>query len=228
MPLFGATTQFVLDKVAPISQGDLANFGYDSTRITELIEEKALLVFSYLPEKYRVLFNSRIYGIILEKRAFQGQTTVDIAIPATLSNFVCYKNPDIIDADKGLLVASNVSATYSAGVVTFSTELSAGDVIVADFSQSGMDSATIRELRWATISLCVGELLGIVSSEIETGNVAPFSSMQLEKTLKWLEAIKKNTRDRIVLKDLELEFWQSPNVLNRVSEFAYESTEGLS
>lgn len=230
MALFGATKELLLLRLAPITDSVLSDFGYDSSALDDLVQEKAEIVFSYLPARYRALFESRIYRVLVVKRAFEGQTTAHIKLPGTLSNFVCFKNPEIVDGESSLNSVDTVGVSgYSSNTLTFSSALSKGDVIVADFDQSGMDSATIKPLRHAAISLACVELLSVVSGELRNGTLPARVEMEAKKAYMWLEALNNNREgERAIIKELEIDFWESESLIDKIFEQSKADAEGLS
>lgn len=204
--MFGETVAKLLLYLAPLESADLVEYGYTSTELENLLDEKAGIVFSYLPRRYRALYKDRVFRFLIIPYAYAGQEYVDAPFPS-ISNAIGYKNPtgDIDD----LKDADSVAITVNLSQVRFEfAALELGDQIVCDFDNV-MTSYTVKPLIWATNVLAAIDIMASISGETKTGALIPRIRSDSERVFAWLEALNSPTiEDRLVLKDLEFEFWE--------------------
>ena len=202
MALFGVTDAELLQYLAPKNDTDLANFGYDNTKRVELLDEKAEIVFSYLPQNYRRLYEFRVYRIVVVEFAYEGQTEANDIFTAT--NIKGYVNPSGTVED--LRNATAVPITDTGSVWNFSA-LSQGDVLIADFTHD-FTNHEIKPLRWATRVLAALEIISQLSEEIENGELVERVMEEGKKVFPWLQALNSSDPgDKVIIKELEKQFW---------------------
>ncbi len=205
MALFGETIADLKKYITPVDDDSLSDYGFDSTALTALLDEKADLVFSYLPPKYRVFWQARVHKLELVKCAFEGQASAPKPIGCG-SDIVGYINPpnelrDFTDSEVVSVTASGANLVFSA--------LEKFDVLVIDYTPS-MSGVSIPALAWAAKVLAAGDLMAIISGDFKTGEIPPRLEHDFNKIMPWLKALNnpENNQDRIIVRQLEYNFWQ--------------------
>ena len=219
--MFGETTTALILYLAPVSAAHLAAYGFTTGVLEDILDEKASIVFSYMPARYRRLYAARVLRMVVVEAARSGQTTVAMPFPS-MSNVVGYVNPagDITD-----FYDDNTAVAVTAAYPTLSfTALAAGDRLVIDFDNV-MSAFDVPTLAWATKVLAAIDLLGTISGDLETGELIPRVKNDAQRVFAWLEALNSSAPgDRLIVKELEQQFYDgSPTALT----FANQAILGL-
>jgi len=205
MALFGTSTSKLLRYLAPLEAADLVEYGFSTLTLEELLEEKAEIVYSYLPERYRCFFANRVHRLVLVEFAYADQDTASVPFVG-MANVTGYLNPtgeleDLPDSESIACVVDD-----GLGVITF-PDLDLGDMIVIDFDLD-MDDIEIRPLSWASNVLAAADIMSSVAGDTKTANVLPRVKNDLDRIFPWLGALNSpSLDDRVVIKTLEYLFW---------------------
>lgn len=222
--MYGETVSKLLLYLAPLVEADLVDYGYNTTALENLLAEKAAIVYSYLPRRYRAIYQGRVYRLVVVPFAYAGQVSV-IAPFSSMSSIVGYLNPigklaELIDAETTAVVYDSPNLTFSA--------LSKGDVLVVDFDNvmSGFD---VPALIWATTVLAAIDLMSIISGELESAELIPRIRADGERVFRWLEALNSpNLEDRVIIKELEYDFWEGEKTFaENVDRLMNEAAKGF-
>ena len=204
--MFGETAAKLLLYLAPIEAADLVAYGYTTAELENLLAEKAEIVFSYMPRRYRAFYRRRVFRLLVIPFAYEGQIIVASPFPS-VSNALGYLNPtgEIDD----LKDAENIDITVNLSQVRFEFDaLSLGDQVVIDFDNN-MSSFEVLPLIWATNVLAAIDVMAIISGETRTGQLIPRIKADSDRIFPWLEALNSpNLEDRVIIKSLELDFWE--------------------
>lgn len=221
--MYGETVSDLMLYLAPVSGSSLADFGYDNTNLQKLLDEKADLVFSYLPRKYRRLYTARVYRLILVAFCYAGQVAFTKPFPA-MTNLVGYKNPS--EDLKELKDAENIVITDAGATLTFPA-LAKGDLVVIDFSND-MSAVSVPPLAWATKVLAAIDILKIFTGETKSGALFPRIKEEAERVFPWLESLNnfQSPGDRHIVRRLEYSFYEGgrnfAKDLDDISRFGVE------
>lgn len=219
--MFGSTVDKLMLYLAPLVSSDFVSYGYSEVNLEALLEEKELIVYSYLPPKYQVFYSGRVYKLILEKYAYTGQTEKPAPIGPE-SNIVGYINPDIDNFDD----CETVAVTNNAGILEFSA-LERGDMLVIDFDID-MSTIDVSPLIWATNVLAAIDLMSIISGDTVGADILPRVKADSERVFAWLDALRNiNDCDRVKIKELEFEFLQQTDFLSFVRKLGKAKTSGI-
>ncbi|NUM33406.1 MAG: hypothetical protein HUU50_02585 [Candidatus Brocadiae bacterium] len=201
--MFGQSVEKLLLYLAPIQVDDLDGYGYTVSFLEDLLSEKADIVFSYLPYSYRRAYASRVRGLVLIEFAKSGQTSIAMPFPS-MSNVIGFLNPTGTIED--LRDESPVPIAVNSPNLSFSP-LSMGDKLVIDFDNV-LSGKFIKPLIWACNVLAAIDILSIISGDSRTGTVVERVKTDGERIFAWLSALNaKDKRDRLVIRDLEFEYW---------------------
>ena len=219
--MFGETAAKLLLYIAPVLQSDLLQYNYDSPQIADLLAEKAGIVFSYLPRKYREIYKARVERLVVVDFAFDGQTSV--AAPFTaMTNVLGFVNP--CGCLRELKEATTTVVTPNAGNLDFSA-LSLGDRLVISFDND-MSSVEIKPLIWAVNVLAAMDLLSIISGDTTTGDLIPRIRSDSERVGAWLEALRMHKDgERVIIQELEYNFWHGEKLALDVHDWPFESKQ---
>lgn len=206
--MFGETVANLLLYLAPVEQEDLTEYGFDNTALTALLAEKADIVFSFLPKKYRCLYEGRVYRLVLEKFGYAGQTSVTAPFPE-MTEIIGYLNPPALLDD--FADAEIIDVAEDSGNLEF-TALEKGDIVVIDFNND-MSGFSVPALAWAVKVLAAIDLQATLSGDLKTGELVPRIQFDAGKVFPWLEALSNHnkTSDRVVIRQLEKRFWEGKN-----------------
>jgi len=201
--MFGQSFENLLLYLAPIQAVDLENYGYTEQDLTNLLTEKAEIVFSYMPEKYRRAYASRVHRLIVIDFAKSGQTSVAMPFPS-MSNVIGFVNPSGSVSDLADYTA--VSVTVNSPNLQFSA-LSLGDRLIIDFDNV-LSGTEILPLCWACNVLASIDLLSIIAGDNRTGAVVERVKLDGERVFNWLTALNSPvTGDRVIIRKLEYQYW---------------------
>ena len=219
--MFGQTVDKLMLYLAPLEASDFINYGYSNINLEALLDEKALIVYSYLPPKYQTFYSGRVYRLILEKSAYSGQTTKQSPI-VNASNITGYLNPSADDFDS----SDTIAIVNNAGTLEF-TARDRGDVIVIDFD-CDMSTVDILALVWAVNALAAIDLMSIISGDTKGASILPRVESDSKRVIPWLEALKNiNDTDRIRIRELEYEIFQATDFLSLFRKLAKAKTSGI-
>jgi hypothetical protein len=204
--LFGTSTTKLLRYLAPLEAEDFVEYGYNSDALEEILEEKAEIVFSYLPNKYRLLYKERVHRLVLVEYAYSGQDSIKTPFPS-MENVVAYLNPSGKVSELKSQETIEVTVDDGMGVINFA-ELTLGDMVVIDFD-SMIESLEIKPLVWASNVLASADLMSTIAGDTKTATILPRVRSDAERVFPWLQALNSiNPDDRLIIKDLEFCFWE--------------------
>lgn len=201
--MFGQSVEKLLLYLAPLQAEDLENYGYSESALGELLSEKAAIVFSYMPEKYRRAYAARVNRLIVVDFAKSGQTSVAAPFPS-MSSVIGFVNPSGSVQDLRDYVP--ISVTVSLSNLNF-TALSLGDKLIIDFDNV-LAGTEILSLIWACNVLASIDLLSIIAGDSRTGAVVERVKLDGDRVFNWLTALNSPVSgDRVIIKELEYNYW---------------------
>ncbi len=224
--MFGESADDLIKYLSPLDADSLGDFGFDETELETLLGEKADIVFSYLPRKYRTLYEPRVFRLLLIPCAYDGQEEIPAPLVG-MSNIVGYLNP--ADDLKDFVDSETITITPDGSALTFSP-LSKGDILVVDFNND-MSSVVVPSLAWATKVLAAIDIMAMISGEYKSGTMAPRIQSDYDKVFPWLQALNNSEKpgDRVIVRQLEHQFWEGRvNIKQDVAMLMRNAVEGLS
>lgn len=213
--MFGQSVESLLLYLAPLQAEDIENYGYSESALANLLNEKAAIVFSYLPEKYRRAYASRVHRLILIEFAKDGQTSI-VAPFSSMSNVIGFVNPSGQISD--LKDFTPISITVDSPNLAFEA-LALGDKVIIDFDNV-LSGTEILPLCWACNVLASIDLLSIIAGDSRTGSVVERVKLDSERVFNWLTALNSPVSgDRVIIKELEYDYWDGDkNFLSLLDE----------
>lgn len=223
--MFGESTTTLILYLAPVTAAQLAAYGFTTGVLEDLLEEKASIVFSYLPIRYRRLYSARVLRMLVVPAAYAGQTSV--AAPFSLmSNLVGFVNPS---GEVNEFYVNNtpviVSTSSPSLTLTFDA-LSVGDKLYVDFDNN-LTGYAVPGLAWATKVIAAIDLLSTISGDLESGELIPRIKADGDRVFAWLEGLNANApNDRIIIKELEFQFYDGSQSLMAFSDLLIKNLMG--